>query len=195
MGAHRAGGALALGPALTICLTLSALPASAASFVDAASGFKVDPPAPFFVQRAKSTTYDIVVVVNSMSGSPPLGAGDNFLCQVGYKKLIGNNDLVQEEINLAAGSPDRLENLATALSRSYDVTGKAIFDLNGATGIELIGKPRDAGTTAGVFVSMIDTPAGRTTLNCATRPEDIDRAVEQFRLIRASVTPPGAPAR
>ena len=38
---------------------------------------------------------------------------------------------------------------------------------------------------------MIDTPRGRTTLNCATRPEEIDGALNSFRLIRAGVTPPG----
>jgi hypothetical protein len=40
---------------------------------------------------------------------------------------------------------------------------------------------------------MVDTPAGRTTLNCATRPEEIDKAVNQFRLIRSSITLPGSP--
>ena len=63
--------------------------------------------------------------------------------------------------------------------------------LGGATGIELIGKPKGGTPGAGVFVSMVDTPSGRTTLNCATRPEEIEAAVNQFRLIRASITLPG----
>ena len=41
---------------------------------------------------------------------------------------------------------------------------------------------------------MVDTPKGRTTLNCATRPEEMDAAVNQFRLIRATITPPGTTA-
>jgi|GEM_PF-4402942 len=38
---------------------------------------------------------------------------------------------------------------------------------------------------------MVDAPTGRTTLSCATPPEEIDSAVNQFRLIRASITLPG----
>lgn len=189
-----AAGNSVVGAALAICLGLIALPVSAASFVDPVTGFKVDPPAPFVVQPAKSASYDITVVINSLSGSPSLGAGDNFLCQVGYKGMPGNNDFTQDEINLQITSSDRLDKVAAALSRNFEVTGKTIFELDGVTGIELIGKPKDAGKTAGVFVSMIDTPAGRTTLNCATRPEEIDKAAEQFRLIRSSITPPGTPA-
>ena len=185
---------LAVGRILALWVGLVAAPVHAASFVDPVSGFKVDPPAPFFVLPAKSTTYDLAVVINSQSGSPSMGKGDNFLCQIGYKSLPDNNDLAQDEINLQSGSPDRLEGVAAALSRSFEVTDKAVFELNGATGIELIGKPKNPDQTSSVFVSMIETPAGRTTLNCATRVEEMDKAADQFRLIRSSITPPSAPA-
>jgi hypothetical protein len=169
-------------------------PATAGAFLDGATGFAVDPPAPFIVAPSKSKSYDLVVIINSTTGSPSLGAGDNFLCQVGYKRLPDNHDLTQDEINLQQERPARLDGVAETLSRSFDVTGKATFVLNGATGIELIGKPKDTTKAAGVFMSMIETPQGRTTLNCATRPEEIDKAVDQFRLIRASITPPGTRA-
>jgi len=39
---------------------------------------------------------------------------------------------------------------------------------------------------------MIDTPRGRTTLNCATRIEELEGALNQFRLIRAGITLPKA---
>ncbi|MDR3474481.1 MAG: hypothetical protein P4M09_22760 [Devosia sp.] len=183
--------ALLTAAALAGVLGLAAPPVVAAPFVDAASGLKVDPPQPFVVAPAKSQTYDVAVVVNSLTGAPPLGAGDNYLCQIGYQGLPGNADLDQEEINLQVEQPDWLDHAAAAMSRSFDVTGKATFVLDGATGIELVGKPKDSTHASGVFVSMVDTPKGRTTVNCATRPEEIDGAVNQFRLIRASVTLPG----
>jgi len=174
---------------------LAALPASAAGFVDEKSGLKVDPPQPFVVAPAKTQSYDVAVIINSLNGSPSLGAGDNYLCQIGYKALPDNADFAQEEINLQVEQPEWLDNAAAALSQTFDVTGKATFVLGGATGVELVGKPKNGAPGAGVFVSMIDTPTGRTTINCATRPEELDGAVNQFRLIRASITLPGGKAQ
>lgn len=171
-----------------------ALPAAAAQFADAATGLTIDPPAPFVVRPSKSNAFEVTAVINSLTGSPSLGAGDNFLCQVGYKSLPDNSDFTQDEINLQQEQPERLDGLANALSRSFEVTGKATFALNGATGLEVIGKPKDSAKASSIFMSMIETPTGRTTLNCATRPDEIDKAADQFRLIRASITPPGTKA-
>jgi len=88
--------------------------------------------------------------------------------------------------------PNWLDNAAAALSRTFDVTTKQTFVLDGATGVELVGKPKAGVPGAGVFISMIDTPRGRTTLNCATRIEELDGALNQFRLIRAGITLPKA---
>jgi hypothetical protein len=180
---------------MVAAVALSGQAASAAGFIDGKSGFAVDPPLPFVVSPAQTTTYDVAVVINSLTGTPSLGAGDNFLCQVGYKSLPGNADFAQDDINLQVEQPEWLENAAAKLSGSFEVTGKATFVLNGATGVELIAKPKDATHAAGIFISMIDTPAGRTTLNCATRPEEIDGAIEKFRLIRAAIIPPGTTAK
>ena len=177
---------------LAALMSAAMLPAHAAPFIDTASGLKIDPPQPFVVAPAKSTTYDVAAVVNSLTGSPSLGAGDNYLCQVGFKKLSDNADFSQEEINVEVQQPDWLDNAAAALSKTFDVTGKATFVLDGAAGIELVGKPTDPAHGAAVFVSMVDTPNGRLTLNCATRPDEIEGALNQFRSIRASITLPGA---
>lgn len=170
------------------------LPGMAAAFIDTASGFKVDPPAPFTVQPAKSAAYDIAVVINSLTGSPSLGAGDSYLCQIGYKHLPDSVDLSQDEINQQVEAPEWLDHVAGALAGSFTVTGKSTFVLDGASGVELIGRPKDTSHASGVFVSMIDTPLGRTTLNCATRPDELDTATAAFRLIRAAITPPGTKA-
>lgn len=178
-----------LPAALLIVAGVAAGPAFAIPFEDPATGFKVDPPAPYFVLPAKSSHYDEAVVVNSTTGSPSAGLGDKYLCQVGFKAQPNSAGLNQEEINLQVEQPDWLANAATALSQSFDITSKTTFVLDGATGIELVGQPK-GGHGAGVFISMIDTPAGRTTLNCATPPDELAGALNQFRLIRASITLP-----
>lgn len=176
-------------------LALAAGPAQAAGFIDGATGFAVDPPPPFAVAPARSTTYDVAVVINSLSGSPPLGEGDNSLCEAGYKGQAEPAGLTQEEINLEVARPEWLDGVAAALSQSFEVTGRQTFVLGGATGVELVGRPKHGAPGAGVFISMIDTPAGRTTLNCATRIEALAGALNPFRQIRASITPPGTAAR
>jgi hypothetical protein len=175
-------------------LALVAAPAFAGGFLDNATGFAVDPPSPFIVAPAKSPSYDVAVIVNSTNGAPSLGVGDNYLCQIGFKAEADSADFTQEEINLQVEQPEWLEGAANALAKSFDVTARQTFVLDGATGIELVGRPRDAAHGPGIFVSMIDTPKGRTTLNCATRPEELDGAVNQFRLIRTGITPPGTKA-
>jgi hypothetical protein len=180
-------------PALFVVLLLAgaavAGPAFAIPFEDPVNGFKVDPPAPYFVQPAQSATYDDAVVIRSQSGTPAMGVGDSYLCQVGFKALAESAALSQEQINLEVQQPDWLAKAATALSQSFDIASKSTFMLDGATGIELVGRPK-SGEGSGVFISMVDTPAGRTTLNCATPSNQLDGAVNQFRLIRASITLP-----
>ncbi len=63
--------------------------------------------------------------------------------------------------------------------------------LEGATGIELVGLPKDP-QAAGIFVSIIDTPKGRTSLNCATPPAGLQDALISSGLIRASIILPGS---
>ncbi|HVX80556.1 MAG TPA: hypothetical protein VHB23_04200 [Devosiaceae bacterium] len=190
----RAGAAAtAAFVAVVAGASLVPLPAIAIPFVDPASGFKVDPPQPYYLKPAKTNSYDLAVVIYSATGAPSVGAGNSYLCQVGYKSLPDNADFDQEAINLEVQRPEWLENAAQAMSQTFDITAKATFVLDGATGIELVGKPKDPAHGSAVFVSMVDTPAGRTTLNCATRPEEIDKAVNQFRLIRSSITLPGTP--
>jgi hypothetical protein len=173
-----------------IAVAALATPAMALPFEDPASGFKIDPPAPFFVLPATTKSYDFAAVINSSTGAPAKGAGDSYLCQVGFKAQPDSAGLSQEEINLQVAAPGWLDNAAEALSASFNVTGKATFMLEGATGIELVGLPKDT-NAAGIFVSIIDTPKGRTTLNCATPADGLDGALNQFRLIRASITLPG----
>jgi hypothetical protein len=181
--------------ALTLVALALPAPASASGFRDEKTGLVVDPPQPFVVAPAKSPSYDVVAIVNSLAGKPSLGPGDSYLCQIGFKAEADSADLSQEEINLQVAQPGWLDNVAQALSRSFDVVAKQTFVLGGATGIELVGKPKNNGPGAGVFISMIDTPAGRTTINCATRLDELDGALNPFRLIRAGVTPPTAPAK
>ena len=180
-----------LGTLGFVAVAILAGPAAAIPFEDPTSGFKIDPPVPFFVQPAKSDSYDFAAVINSTTGTPATGEGDSYLCQVGFKAQAESADLTQEEINLQVQAPDWLDNAASALAATFDVTGKTTFMLEGATGIELVGQPKDTHGAA-VFVSIIDTPKGRTTLNCATPSAGLQDALNQFRLIRASITLPGS---
>lgn len=169
--------------------------ASAIPFEDPAIGLKVDPPAPFFVIPAKSKTYADVVGIGSTTGSPPVGRGNPFLCEIGYVPVTAYAGMTQPQLNNLANDPEWVERAASALQTHYAISSKAFFSLDNAIGAELVGTPKTAsdGGTA-VFVSIVDTPAGRTTLNCATPAEAMTSALAQFRKLRDGITLPTRPA-
>ena len=172
-----------------LLLGSAAGPALAIPFEDPATGFKVDPPAPYFVQPAKSATYDEAVVIKSTTNTPPTAPGDPYLCQVGLKKAADPGALTQAAINRQVQQPDFLANAAGAFSETFDLTSQSTFTLEGATGIELVGTSK-TGDGTGVFVSLVDTPAGRTSLSCVTTADQLDNALAPFRLIRGAITLP-----
>ena len=172
-----------------LLLSSAAGPALAIPFEDPAIGFKVDPPAPYFVRPAKSTTYDEAVVIQSTTNTPPTAPGDPYLCQVGLRKAADPTALTQAEINSQVQQPDFLANAAAAFAQTFDVSSQATFTLQGATGIELVGTSK-TGDGTGIFVSLVDTPIGRTSLNCVTPADQLDNALAPFRLIRNAITLP-----
>lgn len=164
-------------------------PALAIPFEDPATGFKVDPPPPYFVQPARSTTYDEAVVIKSTTNTPPTAPGDPYLCQIGLKKAADPGALTQAAINDQVGQPDFLANAAAAFAQTFDVSSQATFTQQGATGIELVGTSK-TGDGTGIFVSLVDTPIGRTSLNCVTPAAQLDNALAPFRQIRNAITLP-----
>ena len=97
----------ALLVAVSASLALVAGPAAAAGFVDAATGFAVDPPAPFLVAPAKSPSYDVATIINSATGSPSLGVGDDYLCQIGFKAEAQSADVPRRDRPSAASAARR----------------------------------------------------------------------------------------
>jgi hypothetical protein len=171
-------GGMAIGPVL------------GAPYEDPATGFKVDPPPPYFIKPVKISLYDEAVVVDSATNAPPMAPGDPYLCLIGLIKAPDTGSPTQAEINSRTQHGEFLANAAgAALSKAFDITSQSTFTLDGATGIELIGTSK-TGTGKGFFVSLVLTPAGSTSLNCVTPADQLGAALAPFRAIRGAITLP-----
>ncbi|MGL4634601.1 MAG: hypothetical protein ACRCWF_01335 [Beijerinckiaceae bacterium] len=165
----------------------------AQGFQDPSTGFGVKPPAPF---KAEQTTnrrqFDVGVGISSSTGKPaPKGTGTH-VCEAGFKAAPQNADLSIADINKLTDTPQRQKQVRDTIEMIFLVTRTRTFTLQGVRGLEFEGRPRfgpDA-ENARMMMSMIETPKGRVTKVCVTSRAEIDKALPQFRAIRAGLTLP-----
>lgn len=178
--------------AATVLLAASTSLATAIPFEDPQTGLVLDPPAPFVIVPATSSTHKLAVGVVSTSGKPATSPGNPYLCELLYDPVTGNAAMTQAEMNLLVQDPAWIEQAAAPLERGFSIDSKGTFELKGALGVEIVGTPKPGGPSkSGIFVSLLDTPVGRMTLNCATPAAGMPDALPALRAIRASITPPG----
>ncbi|MEZ5841334.1 MAG: hypothetical protein R3D02_13215 [Hyphomicrobiales bacterium] len=149
--------------------------------------------APFEVSKGKARRdYDTVLDIRSKTGEPPANPEKNPLCTVGFKAAEANEGLTQDEINAFIVTPDWREMVAGTLGLFFDIDKDGSFDAGKIKGGEFLLRPK-AGPgheNARVFMSIAETPRGRTTLVCATTAAAFDKAIPAFRKIRAGVAIP-----
>lgn len=172
---------------------LAASPAFAqGTFADAATGFGITPPAPFVAEQTSRRQFDVGAGVKSTTGKPaPAGTGA-YVCEAGFKAAAQNNDLTREQINAQMDKPEWRKLARSAIELAFNVTAEQRFTLQGFRGLEFRGSPK-AGPgheEARMFMSMVETPKGRVTMVCVTERRGFERAVPQFRAIRAAINLP-----
>lgn len=180
-----------MAPAMMLaCVMLaSAVPARAQY---SASGFAIAPPAPFVTAPVKNPRFDVGAGFNSRTGKPAKAGTSANLCEAGFKFAAANNALSREQINGLMTSPERVKQMRSAIEMLFAISSQTPFTLQGHNGLEFIGTPRmgPGAAEARIFISMIETQAGRMTMVCSTTAADIGTATHQFRAIRATITMP-----
>ena len=171
---------------------LLSLPASAQNGLsDAATGFAIAPPAPFVAEPTSRRQFDVGGGIKSTTGKPaPAGTGA-YVCEAGFKAAAQNNDLTRDQINAQMDKPEWRRLARAAIELAFNVTAERRFTLQGFRGLEFQGSPK-AGPgheEARMFMSMVETPKGRVTMVCVTERTGFDRALPQFRAIRATIHP------
>ncbi|HRJ69720.1 MAG TPA: hypothetical protein PK812_08930 [Beijerinckiaceae bacterium] len=176
--------------AALLAVVLIGVPAAAQS--DPAARFAARPPAPFTVAPSSHPGNDRALVINSRSGKPTAANADGTLCKAAFKAAPSNAKLSQQQINGMMSTPEWRQNARAALEQAFSVNSGAVFSQAGVSGLEFVGTPKigPGAAKTRVYLSMAETPAGRTTLSCATLASELETALPVFRAIRASLTMP-----
>jgi hypothetical protein len=170
---------------------------AAASFRDPATGFGIAPPAPFVTEPTTHRTFDIAVGLRSTTNLPPsVGRSPDgsqpFICQAGFKAAAQNNDLTKADINALMAKSEWRKVIRSTLELAFQIDGERAFTLQGYRGIELRGRPKQGPGAENVraLMSFVETAKGRTTLICLTDRASFNKALPQFRAVRATMTAP-----
>jgi hypothetical protein len=181
---------------LVLLACVLAQPASA-SFRDPATGFSIAPPAPFTTEPTTHRTFDIAVGLRSSTNLPPsVGRSPDgsqpFICQAGFKAAAQNNDLSRAEINALMAKPEWRKVIRSTLELAFQIDGERAFTKQGYRGIELRARPKAGPGAENVraLMSFVETAKGRTTLVCLTDRASFNKALPQFRAVRATMTAP-----
>jgi protein TonB len=152
------------------------------------TGFTLDVPFPFKIARPrKDSNYDILVDVVSLLNSPPVAGTSKALCGVGFKAASPDAGLSQDMID----APDAIQARIDAMKNSQSILRSRIeetriFDQHGAKGIEFVIAPGSGPDHKNIrqYISLLDLPRGRITVSCATRLDEMPKALDVFHVIR-----------
>jgi hypothetical protein len=168
-------------------------PVQAQRFTDPGSGFAVNPPAPFTTEQTSNRRqFDVGVGISSTTGRPRLAGSGRYVCEAGFKAAPQNASLSRAEINALVDKPEWVNIAKATFELIFRVTSQRRFTLEGYRGLEFEAIPK-AGPGAEdvrVFISVVETAKGRTTLLCLTQKDDYKAARPQFRAIRGSINLP-----
>jgi hypothetical protein len=165
--------------------------AGAGSGAAAAAVLSIDPPAPFVVTRDRADTVT-VMTLRSSTGKPAAVQEDGSLCQLMFAEDPEDTGKTQQQLNARASEQPWQQSLLDRLRAGMEVDHGQPFDLLGIRGTEFQGIRHAVGgePKAGIYLTMLDTPKGRTVLTCATPADGFKDALATFRSIRDAIRPP-----
>jgi hypothetical protein len=182
LAARTAGGVVAV-------MMLSAPAIAQTSAVDA---FAVKLASPYKVAPSSHPINDSTFAITTSAEKPRPSSSDKVLCKAGFKLAPQNAKLSQAQINSFVGSDQWRQGSRATISRGFKIESDAGFNDKGVAGHEFVAVPLqgpDASRTR-VYLTIAETPAGRTSMSCATFVEDFAAALPAFRAIRAAITMP-----
>ncbi len=161
------------------------------ALTDAATGFGIDPPAPFTVEVSASLAEDRAFSIRSSTGMPP-AAGTGALCRAGFKAIPAAPGADQAALNAKVDRPEVRAEMLKPLKPRYVIEREEIIIVKGLRGVAYVATPRSGPNAADVRVvmSFLETPKGRISLTCATPAASLEAALPVFETIRASLILP-----
>ena len=161
---------------------------------DPATGFAVDPPAPFKAELIGFRGTELDYGVSSTTGQPAVAGTGNVLCKLRYQPAGAARDakITQDWLNGRNADADWRKAKRREIAPALSVVEEAAIDLAGVSGVEYIAIPKAGPNPADVRVhlSILETPKGRLTQTCATPVTGFEAARVIFGQIRSSITLP-----
>lgn len=154
--------------------------------------FAVTLGSPFKVTPSVHSGNDRTLAITSSAERPRPSNTDKVLCKAAFKAAPQNGTLTQAAINAHVQDGKWRQAARTALGQVFKLEPETPFMDKGIAGIEFVGAPA-AGPDASrvrVYLTLAETPAGRTSLSCATFVEDLPAALPVFRTVRGAITMP-----
>lgn len=156
-------------------------------------GLSIDPPATFIVTQGKPGE-QALLKIKSATGKPPAANVDGSLCGVGFREAPQYANMTQAQLNQQTGGEEWHGMALATLRLLLDVDAGKPVDLHGIRGMEFIGAPKAGVADARsknvrMFLTMFDTPKGRTSFSCATTVDALEQALPVFRAIRDTLQP------
>jgi hypothetical protein len=192
---HARSGSASLTAAVCTALLASALPSGllgAQVVADSAPGFAIVPGDDFSVHRTTNRRqFDIGYGIRAKGDTVTADASGGYLCEAGFKSAPQNASLTREQINTMVDNPDWRNVVRANMNLIFEIVTEDTFTLQGYRGVELTMRPKGgAGGGLQVFMSMIETARGRTTMVCNSSMTGMATALTTFRTIRQQIRLP-----
>ncbi|MBL8590853.1 MAG: hypothetical protein JNK46_20145 [Methylobacteriaceae bacterium] len=169
-----------------------AAPAAAQGFRDEATGFAVNPPAPFVAQATTRRQFDVGAGISPTTGVPPIAGTGKYLCEAGFKAAPQNAGLTQAEINALSAGKEWRDIARAMFGVVFHVDAMRSARIGAIAGVEIEARPKFGPDyeNARVFAAIHETPKGRVTMICSTTKAAWAKALPAFRAVRATITAP-----
>ena len=143
----------------------------------------------FVVDENVRQTPEYTVLVGVRSASAP---EEPHLCLVGLLESDINQGLTQKEINIIAATAEFGAQVREALSSIMTIDYMEAATADGIHGLEIFVRPNlgPEGENIRSVLTLLDIPAGRITVSCATTADRLDAMLPSFRTIREGVIAP-----
>lgn len=173
-------------------LTLSLLGCSQThSLTDPVTGLAVSVEGDYLVENeAPQGAYAAMIAVKGRNGHPFIPEETIVpICTAAFQPMPDNAPLTQAEIN--AGVPQWAAEIEAGMAQVMRFETREPFEFKGISGYKFVASP--LGTFSAkmrIVLYVMETPKGRTVLNCSGHAETLAKAMPTYDLIRDGVSPP-----
>lgn len=179
------------GPALLLTVIALAGCSQTHSLSDAATGLTVSVEGDYVVENwPLQPPYTAMIAIKGRSGHPFI-AGETVapICIAAFLPLSENTSATQVEINAAVS--EWIARVEETMAQAVRVETREPFEFKGLAGQKLVATPLGTFTAkTRIVLYVMETPRGRTVVNCSANAETLAKAMPTYDLIRDGVTPP-----